>query len=82
MDTAYLGPESSEEEIHALLDWKKKDIAFAGCVVSYIVAEEDLIKQTAQAIADGKVIGWFRPDGVGTTRARESFHLATPRRPT
>ncbi|HEY6071712.1 MAG TPA: carbamoyltransferase C-terminal domain-containing protein [Chthoniobacterales bacterium] len=60
LDSAYLGPESNEEEIHALIDWKKKQIADAGCSVAYIGDEEELIKRAAQAIADGKIIGWFQ----------------------
>ena len=58
--SAYLGPESSQEEIHALIDWKKKEIADSGCTVSYIGDEEELSKRTAQAIADGKIVGWFQ----------------------
>ncbi len=58
--TAYLGPESSEEEIHALLDWKKKEIAMAECFLTILAAEEDLIERTAKAIDDGKVVGWFQ----------------------
>src|SRR5467141_73327 len=58
--TAYLGPGASEEEIHALIDWKKKEIADAGCTLSYIGDEEELLKKTAQAIADGKIVGWFQ----------------------
>jgi carbamoyltransferase len=58
--SAYLGPEASEEEIHALIDWKKKEIADAGCTISYIGDEEELSKKTAQAIADGKIVGWFQ----------------------
>src|SRR5262249_38021171 len=60
LDSAYLGPESNEEEIHALIDWKKKQIADAGCSIAYIGDEEELIKRAAQAIADGKIIGWFQ----------------------
>jgi carbamoyltransferase len=58
--SAYLGPESNEEEIHALIDWKKKEIADAGCSVAYIGDEEGLLKRTAHAIADGKIVGWFQ----------------------
>ena len=58
--TAYLGPEATEAEIHALIDWKKKEIADAGCTVSYVGDEEELSEKTAQAIADGKIIGWFQ----------------------
>jgi carbamoyltransferase len=58
--SAYLGPDASEEEIHALIDWKKKDIADSGCTIAYIGDEEELSKRTAQAIADGKIVGWFQ----------------------
>src|SRR5437870_4432321 len=58
--SAYLGPEATEEEIHALIDWKKKQIADGGCTVSYVGDEEELLKKTAQAIADGKIVGWFQ----------------------
>src|SRR5438270_2512261 len=58
--SAYLGPESNEEEIHALIDWKKKQIADAGCTIAYVGDEEELSKRTAQAIADGKIVGWFQ----------------------
>src|SRR5436305_268407 len=58
--SAYLGPDASEEEIHALIDWKKKEIADSGCTISYIGDEEELSKRTAQAIADGKIVGWFQ----------------------
>ncbi len=58
--TAYLGPDASEEEIHALIDWKKKEIADAGCTTSYIGDEEELVSKTAKALADGKIVGWFQ----------------------
>ncbi len=58
--TAYLGPESTEEEIHALLDWKKKEISMAECVLTILTVEEELIERTAKAIDDGKVVGWFQ----------------------
>ncbi|HEX4638753.1 MAG TPA: carbamoyltransferase N-terminal domain-containing protein, partial [Chthoniobacterales bacterium] len=57
---AYLGPSASEEEIHALIDWKKKQLADSGCAIAYIGDEEELFKRTAQAIADGKIVGWFQ----------------------
>jgi carbamoyltransferase len=60
LDSAYLGPESNDEEIHALLDWKKKEIADAGCSISMMASEGKLLRQTAQAIADGKIVGWFQ----------------------
>ena len=57
---AYLGPESNEEEIYALIDWKKKEISDASCAVTLIADEEDLLSKTAKAIADGKIVGWFQ----------------------
>src|SRR5207244_13564124 len=58
--SAYLGPEATEEEIAALIDWQRKEIADAGCTISYIGAEDELSKKTAHAIADGKIVGWFQ----------------------
>ncbi|HST29439.1 MAG TPA: carbamoyltransferase C-terminal domain-containing protein [Chthoniobacterales bacterium] len=80
--SAYLGPDSSEEEIHALIDWKKKEIAEAGCSISYIGDEEELLKRTAQAIADGKIIGWFQGRMEWGPRALGNRSiLADPRNP-
>jgi carbamoyltransferase len=59
MINAYLGPEATEEEIHALIDWKKKEIGDSGCTISFIGDEEELVKRAAQTIADGKIVGWF-----------------------
>src|SRR5438270_1109231 len=44
--SAYLGPEATEEEIVALIDWKRKEIADAGCTISYIGDEDELSKKT------------------------------------
>jgi carbamoyltransferase len=58
--SAYLGPEATEKETLALVEWKKKEIADAGCSISFIGDEEELLKRTAQAIADEKIVGWFQ----------------------
>ncbi len=58
--SAYLGPEATEKETLGLIEWKKKEIADADCSVSFVGDEEQLLKQTAQAIADGKIVGWFQ----------------------
>jgi carbamoyltransferase len=79
--SAYLGPESTVEEIHALLDWKKKEIEKAGCTILYVADEEELVRQTAQAIADGKVVGWFQGRMEWGPRALGNRSiLADPRR--
>jgi len=78
---AYLGPESTEEEIHALIDWKRKEIADAGCTISVITMEEDLLGKTAQAIVDGKIVGWFQGRMEWGPRALGNRSiLADPRR--
>jgi len=81
LKSAYLGPEATEQEIHALLDWRKKEIAFADCALSYFGVEEDLVQRTAQAIADGKVVGWFQGRMEWGPRALGNRSiLADPRR--
>jgi carbamoyltransferase len=60
MDHAYWGPGFSEEEIGALLDAKSAEIAGQGCAVTRLDDERALCRRTAQAIADGKVVGWFQ----------------------
>ncbi|MGH8102167.1 MAG: carbamoyltransferase family protein, partial [Chthoniobacterales bacterium] len=58
--TANLGPESTEVEIYALLDWKRSETAAEHCSVMAVVDEDDLFRRAAQAIADGKLVGWFQ----------------------
>jgi carbamoyltransferase len=81
LTSAYLGPESTPEEIHALIDWKKKEILAAGCTILFVADEEQLVGQTAQAIADGKVVGWFQGRMEWGPRALGNRSiLADPRR--
>ena len=81
LDSAYLGPAATGEEIHALLDWKRKEIGDAGCTVSYIGIEDELLDRTARAIADGKVVGWFQGRMEWGPRALGNRSiLADPRR--
>ena len=60
MDHAYWGPEYSNEEISIVLDAHKSEIASSEVNFSLIEDESKLYKKTAEAIADGKVIGWFQ----------------------
>jgi len=81
LDTAYLGPESTAEELHALLDWKKNEIVEAGCTVALVTDDGELVRRTAQAIADGKVVGWFQGRMEWGPRALGNRSiLADPRR--
>jgi carbamoyltransferase len=60
LDGAYQGPIFSDEEVGKLIESRKEEIWNAGCDVSHVVAEGDLCERTAQAIADGKIVGWFQ----------------------
>ena len=60
MRHAYWGPEYSTEEIANLLESRKNDLEEQACNVARIDDEADLCRRTAQAISEGKVIGWFQ----------------------
>jgi carbamoyltransferase len=80
--SAYLGPESNDVEIHALLDWKRNEIAAERCSVVAVAHEEDLLRQAAKAISDGKLVAWYQ--GRMEFGARPLGHrsiLADPRNP-
>jgi predicted NodU family carbamoyl transferase len=81
LNSAYLGPQSTDQEVHALIDWRRKEIALAECVTSFVGIEEELVKRTAQAIADGKVVGWYQGRMEWGPRALGNRSiLADPRR--
>jgi carbamoyltransferase len=81
LNSAYLGPIATREEIHALLDWRRKEIAEAGCAVSFIGVEEELVQRTAHAIANGNIVGWFQGRMEWGPRALGNRSiLADPRR--
>jgi carbamoyltransferase len=60
MDHAYWGPHYARDEIAALLAAERSQIAEAGCVVEEISDEGALVRRTAAAIEQGKVVGWFQ----------------------
>jgi carbamoyltransferase len=60
MDHAYWGPSASAGEIDALLAAHAGTIEAAGCRVARVEDEAELCRLTAQAIAAGKVTGWFQ----------------------
>ncbi|MEM9028967.1 MAG: carbamoyltransferase C-terminal domain-containing protein [Pseudomonadota bacterium] len=60
MDHAYLGPQAVQPEIDALLDRNASKILEADCVVERIEADADLCRRTAEAVANGGVVGWFQ----------------------
>ena len=60
MKHAYWGPEFDDREIAALLESKKAPLDSASCSVRHVTDEAELVAQTASAIADGQVVGWFQ----------------------
>jgi carbamoyltransferase len=60
MDHAYWGPEYNDSEINEVLENKSEALHQQACSVREIDDEAELCKQTAEAIADGKVSGWFQ----------------------
>ncbi|RTL30679.1 MAG: carbamoyltransferase [Burkholderiales bacterium] len=59
MTHAYFGPEFSDQEIAQLIEEKRKDLIAAGCTIMHHTDEQALLNETAYAIAQGQVIGWF-----------------------
>ncbi|MBS0223664.1 MAG: carbamoyltransferase [Proteobacteria bacterium] len=60
MDHAYWGPSASADEIAAAIRARQADFDAAGCIIERVDDEHALCRRTAEAIADGKVIGWFQ----------------------
>jgi carbamoyltransferase len=60
MDHAYWGPSFDGEDVQKLIQSRHDELMAKGCEIVSISDEEELCSRTAQAIADGKVIGWFQ----------------------
>ncbi|MBL0899533.1 MAG: carbamoyltransferase, partial [Reyranella sp.] len=60
MDHAYWGPSATPDQIAAAIGRRRADFDAAGCRIERIADEATLCRHTAQAIAEGKVIGWFQ----------------------
>ncbi|HTH76850.1 MAG TPA: carbamoyltransferase [Trinickia sp.] len=74
----YLGPSYSNREIHQTVS----AIFPKSSIVDCADLPDDLIKETAQRLADGKVIGWFQGRMEFGPRALGSRSIiADPRRP-
>lgn len=54
------GPEYSREQIERELAAQREALDQAGCRVEWIGDEAALYRRTAEAIAEGKVVGWFQ----------------------
>jgi len=60
MDHAYWGPGFADADFKTLLDTKQSELQAARCITSHLTDHTALCEQTAQAITEGKVIGWFQ----------------------
>jgi carbamoyltransferase len=57
---AYWGPQFGREEIERELKAQQAGLEASGCRVEWIADEAELCRRTAQAIGEGKVVGWFQ----------------------
>jgi len=60
MDHAYYGPSYTDDCIGQLLEKRRMDLDESTCDVVLMENDVDLCRFTAQAITEGKVIGWFQ----------------------
>lgn len=60
MDHAYWGPEFGDAAISALLSANAEELRSRGCVAEHVSDESVLCRRTAEAVADGQVVGWFQ----------------------
>lgn len=60
MDHAFWGPQFAHDDIEALIKAHKNEIEASECVMERLDDEVELCRVTAQAVADGKVVGWFQ----------------------
>lgn len=60
MDHAYWGPQYGDEYIGEVLGARSGEIKKQGCRVENVADEGELCRRSADAIAEGKVVGWFQ----------------------
>jgi carbamoyltransferase len=60
MNHAYWGPQFSESDIKQILESHHQALAQENCTMLHLKEEHDICRKSAQAVADGKVVGWFQ----------------------
>jgi carbamoyltransferase len=81
MGHAYWGPEFDKRQIEAAVGRHREAIDGGNCTTERINNEEELCRQTADALATGKVVGWFQGRMEWGPRALGNRSiLADPRR--
>jgi carbamoyltransferase len=79
MENAYWGPGYSNSEIRAAIDGTS--LSGNGCTISEL-PDDELVRQTAGIIAEGKILGWFQGRAEWGPRALGNRSIvADPRRP-
>jgi carbamoyltransferase len=82
MEHAHWGPDYDENAIRDELKTNANDLNAQGCKIEQIRDEQQLYKLTAQAIAEGKVVGWFQGRMEWGPRALGNRSIVVdPRRP-
>jgi len=82
MDHAFWGPEFGEKYIAGMLGNARGELRKKGCVVQEVHDDTALCEKTAEAITEGKVIGWFQGRMEWGPRALGNRSiLCDPRRP-
>jgi carbamoyltransferase len=59
-DHAYWGPSFDAHQIARVVSDNREAIDGAGCSIEIIAEEAELCRRTAEAVSEGKVIGWFQ----------------------
>lgn len=60
MDHAYWGPQFDDTQFGEVLAPRSAELAAQGCQVEEIKSRQELCGRAAQAISEGKVVGWFQ----------------------
>ena len=60
MEHAYWGPRFSDDEMGHVLQERRGELEAQACSIEEIKDEAELCRRTAQATAEGKVVGWFQ----------------------
>ena len=60
MDHAYWGPHYGDKDFGELLDVHSKTMEEQNCEIVHLKGDKILCQKTAQAIVEGKVVGWFQ----------------------
>ncbi len=60
MDHSYWGPSATPDQVAAAIAARRGDFDAASCKIERMGDEASLCRRTAQAISEGKVIGWFQ----------------------